>query len=596
MKVKSSTTMNSCLTRRDKGSHPASVAAVNLAHAYLRSIVFFNYNNDVSHYKPKSSSSCCSIRTLFVAVVSVSTTLDCFTSFLSLFSNLLLPFGEKLDLTVMRAFGENWTEQSTTMDPSPFCFDGWSCPVHNSRPIKFEASTWVLQFLLNSKVDTETLWREMRKALSKPTRRRRRRGAMAGSQSAVARATFHLPLEITTEILSRLPVKSLLRFKSVCKTWYDLIKTPDFISKHLQTHSTINSTSLLVTKYNRKTQEHAMSLVFNDGFHSNGPISLDFPFLNRMPSLRSCEYSRGDYFYIGGICNGLVCISLSPFGYPLILCNPATRQFQEIPNSEWKWLDDHVEIIQVSFGFGYHPGGNDYKLIRIVLYSSLMEEDSFKADVYVMRTGTWREIDADKVSGFLGEKDNLGRLGSYVLIDGFCASAVLNGVFYWTACVMSTNETCVMSFDMGDEVFRRIRMPVCLDGRWDETNWWIAELKDELALVINFDDRHIDLWVLNEDHSSWTNQFKVGCFPRIERYVGYGETTVVGGSKNGELVVTKHEVCGDLKLFLYDLNTRETMDFHFGRVPYPSDIYLYTGTLLPLPVVETNEVVKRWWN
>ncbi|KAG5550548.1 hypothetical protein RHGRI_015494 [Rhododendron griersonianum] len=184
-----------------------------------------------------------------------------------------------------------------------------------------------------------------------------------------------------------------------------------------------------------------MSLIFNDGFHSNGPISLDFPFLNRMPSLSSCEYSREDHFNIGGICNGLVCISLSPFGYPLILCNPATRQFREIPNSEWKWLDDHVEINQVSFGFGYHPSSNDYKLIRIVLYSSLMEEHSFKADVYVMRTGTWREIDADKVSVFLGEKDNLGRLGSYVLIDGFCASAVLNGVFYWTACVMSTDST-----------------------------------------------------------------------------------------------------------------------------------------------------------
>ncbi|KAI8557008.1 hypothetical protein RHMOL_Rhmol05G0300500 [Rhododendron molle] len=445
----------------------------------------------------------------------------------------------------------------------------------------------------------------MRKALSKPTRRRTR--AMAGRQSAVARATFHLPLEITTEILSRLPVKSLLRFKSVCKTWYDLIKTPDFFSKHLlQTHST----SLLVTNYNRKTQEHTMSLVFNDGFHSNGPISLDFPFLNRMPSLRSGEYSREDYFYIGGICNGLVCISLSPFGYPLILCNPATRQFQEIPNSKWKWLDDHVEIKQVSFGFGYNPSGNDYKLIRIVLYSSLTEEDSFKADVYVMRTGTWREIDADKVSVFLGEKDNLGRLGSYVLIDEFCASAVLNGVFYWTACVMSTNEECVMSFDMGDEVFRRIRMPVCLDGTRDETNWWIRELKDKLALVINSDDRRFDVWVLNEDQSSWTNQFKVGCFPRIEHYVGCGEIIVVGGAKNGELLVTDHNLCGDLKLFSYDPETRETMDLYFGRVPYPSDIYLYTGTLLPLPlmetlpVVETNEIVlnkknkkrKHWWN
>ncbi|XP_058217013.1 probable F-box protein At1g14315 [Rhododendron vialii] len=54
---------------------------------------------------------------------------------------------------------------------------------------------------------------------------------MGGSQSTVPRVTFHLPFDITIEILSRLPVKSLLRFKSVCKTWYALIETPDFFSK-----------------------------------------------------------------------------------------------------------------------------------------------------------------------------------------------------------------------------------------------------------------------------------------------------------------------------------------------------------------------------
>ncbi|XP_058217043.1 F-box/kelch-repeat protein At3g23880-like [Rhododendron vialii] len=410
---------------------------------------------------------------------------------------------------------------------------------------------------------------------------------MAGSRSSGARATSHLPFEIAIEILSRLPVKSLLRFKSVCKTWYDLIKTPDFISKHLQTQSALNFTSLLVTTYNCKTENHAVSLIFNDG-----PIILDFPFFSRGKfTLPGWEYTGRSYFSIGGICNGLVCINLTHFGYPLVLCNPSTRQFRELPTSKWPWLDDHVHVKRVSFGFGFHHSANDYKLIRIVLYSSPMEEACIQADLYVMSTCTWREIDADKVSVFLGERNNLGRFGSYVKMGGSCASAVLNGVFYWPACVMSTNEVIVMSFDMGDEVFRRIRMPVCLDGIRDETNWWITELKDKLALVIHPDDTRFDVWMLNEDQSSWTNQFKVGCFPRIGRYVGFDEITVVGGSKNGELVVTDHKLSGDLKLFSYDPKTRKTMDLYFGQVPYPSDIYLYTGTLIPLPDMETNEVV-----
>lgn len=44
--------------------------------------------------------------------------------------------------------------------------------------------------------------------------------------------------------------------------------------------------------------------------------------------------------------------------------------------------------------------------------------------------------------------------------------------FYWPARVLGrvfpADQVVVMSFNMGNEVFRRIRTPVCLDGTWDE--------------------------------------------------------------------------------------------------------------------------------
>ncbi|XP_074265406.1 putative F-box protein At3g47150 [Silene latifolia] len=50
----------------------------------------------------------------------------------------------------------------------------------------------------------------------------------------------YLPPEIWNRILSILPVKTLLKFRCVCKYWCSIIDNPDFIHMHFQ-HSQINS-------------------------------------------------------------------------------------------------------------------------------------------------------------------------------------------------------------------------------------------------------------------------------------------------------------------------------------------------------------------
>nr|CAB3487832.1 unnamed protein product [Digitaria exilis] len=57
----------------------------------------------------------------------------------------------------------------------------------------------------------------------------------------VRRRTVHVvPDEIVVEILVRLPVKALTRFKSVSKAWYAIISDPFFIRLHLQQQSAKN--------------------------------------------------------------------------------------------------------------------------------------------------------------------------------------------------------------------------------------------------------------------------------------------------------------------------------------------------------------------
>ncbi|KAI8558423.1 hypothetical protein RHMOL_Rhmol04G0092000 [Rhododendron molle] len=57
----------------------------------------------------------------------------------------------------------------------------------------------------------------------------------------------HIPNDLLIEILARLPSASLLRFKSVCKPWRSLIRSPSFVTKHLNQS---------ITKSERKGDKH----------------------------------------------------------------------------------------------------------------------------------------------------------------------------------------------------------------------------------------------------------------------------------------------------------------------------------------------------
>ncbi|KAG5574051.1 hypothetical protein H5410_063817 [Solanum commersonii] len=62
---------------------------------------------------------------------------------------------------------------------------------------------------------------------------------------------IHFEEDIITEILSRLPVKSLFRFKCVIRSWMTLISKPYFVMKH-HNHSKNNQNSQKISSY-RKT-------------------------------------------------------------------------------------------------------------------------------------------------------------------------------------------------------------------------------------------------------------------------------------------------------------------------------------------------------
>jgi len=112
--------------------------------------------------------------------------------------------------------------------------------------------------------------------------------------------TLYLPSELIIQILLRLSVKSLLRFKCVCKSWFSLISDPHFANSHADV-----SAARIVLISRTPTPVGIRSIDFETSINHDS-ISLDHPFL--LP--------RSYCFYeIKGSCRGFYSFTL--FNKPL---------------------------------------------------------------------------------------------------------------------------------------------------------------------------------------------------------------------------------------------------------------------------------------
>ncbi|XP_050210881.1 F-box/kelch-repeat protein At3g06240-like [Mercurialis annua] len=163
----------------------------------------------------------------------------------------------------------------------------------------------------------------------------------------------HIPQEVLTEIFLRLPVRSILRCRCVCKLWYSLISNPNFIFLHSKqiTYSKNNNTGyLLMRHYSRTNKKESFTLhLDDDDLFSHEYQNLDFP-------LRS----SWDYFEIVGSCNGILCLTdnHSHMLKRIVLWNPSIGLSVTLPLQRIRY-----RVLNVVLGFGYDSRTNDYKVV-----------------------------------------------------------------------------------------------------------------------------------------------------------------------------------------------------------------------------------------
>ncbi|KAI9073866.1 hypothetical protein K1719_039019 [Acacia pycnantha] len=295
-----------------------------------------------------------------------------------------------------------------------------------------------------------------------------------------------LPEEIITQILKRLPVKSLMRFQCVCKLWKNLFKKPSFIADQL-CHSSNQNPSFLFWK-NSGTLFHLRLL----------DCEMQISDVQEAPLF---DFLKSSYVKIIGSCNGLLCLQISySFTSPpsFLLWNPATRDFREVPTS--RTIDPRV--YKHVLGFGFSAFVNDYKILRIFIDSSNM---IYKVEVYSLSKDSWKEIKFENLE--------------YEILFGLNVSS--NGRIFWYGLKAGEEQgewdRVLISFDIRMEVFTLIPWPAL--SRNSGVNLTVYENK--LAIIAVYGSKgsfYIDLWVLEDKVSfgerwSWIKKFTSGPCP-----------------------------------------------------------------------------------
>lgn len=157
------------------------------------------------------------------------------------------------------------------------------------------------------------------------------------------------PDELISDILSRLPVKTLLQFTTVSKHWRSLISDAHFIKSHLKRAKTLSTHHRILVPISP-----LLSLNYNvSPYDTNSSIQLDCPFIKSRNTVK-----------ILGSCNGLVC--LIDGRKDITIYNPSTRRHFKplLSPQQVAHFPNESNLVEVVYGFGYSSNPINLKVFR----------------------------------------------------------------------------------------------------------------------------------------------------------------------------------------------------------------------------------------
>ncbi|GER52033.1 F-box and associated interaction domains-containing protein [Striga asiatica] len=350
-------------------------------------------------------------------------------------------------------------------------------------------------------------------------------------------ASPYLSEDLLIEILARLPVQSLLRLRSVCKSWKSMIGSPEFRSLHLSTNR--HSSKILLTAHERGqirfgTPKERHFLLNNDENLPSDPSCLtpfDVPF----------QYPDWTSHQIVGSINGLICISQSqtffpdpdddPANVPIVLWNPTIQRCVFLPDPTFS-LEHNVSI-----EIGYAATTDDYK---IVVVRKVGETTALEFHIYSLNSNAWRGgFEMCPPAARVSNEDRRIFHSTGAFLGGKMHWLVRNeheieGGYYEMKECMDTLYT----FDVADEVFAEVGLPEEVMAHYT-VRYAVPHVAvvGDLLHVVHIVRKHLTIWVKMEDAGSCDVYWK-----KLYR-VDHVSAMFVCFLKNGELLMDKYPTC-----------------------------------------------------
>uniref|UniRef100_A0A803LE87 F-box associated beta-propeller type 1 domain-containing protein n=1 Tax=Chenopodium quinoa TaxID=63459 RepID=A0A803LE87_CHEQI len=274
----------------------------------------------------------------------------------------------------------------------------------------------------------------------------------------------HTPLPdhlIEENILIRLAVKPLIRFKSESKGWFSMISSTKFTKKHFKLWYPSNDRSLIVQDDRDTVGEDKYYLSFDENYNVNEFVELR----NKYPAFKFNAQST----YVVGSSNGLLCMYNENI-MRMYVWNPATNQVRDTSGPVLcKWDDYETRCA----GFSYVSSIDDYKIGCLIFYN-----ETLFIFVYSLKNGLWTQRPKRK--------------WYYELMFEYLdeTPAFVRDTLYWFPDRIEDERNCIIGLDLVEEDMVMIPLSIRFPGEFATVRLFQMQGRLTFCLIDNDNGRN----------------------------------------------------------------------------------------------------------